>query len=92
MNEPSVFLTENMTMPDDVQHRIDEPGFTPRIARHMEIHNVFGMENSRATYEGLLKLNLTCALLCLLVRLIPAANATQPHGRVITLALGTISA
>jgi len=57
MNEPSVFLTPNLTMPDDVQHRIDEPGFRPRTSTHLEIHNVYGMENSRATYEGLLKLN-----------------------------------
>jgi alpha-glucosidase len=57
MNEPSVFLTDNSTMPDNAQHRIDEPGFRPRTATHLEIHNVYGMENSRATYEGLLKLN-----------------------------------
>ena len=57
MNEPSVFQTANQTMPDTVQHRIEEPGFRPRIATHLEIHNVYGMENSRATYEGLLKLN-----------------------------------
>jgi alpha-glucosidase len=57
MDEPSVFLTTNMTMPDDAQHRIDEPGFRLRKASHLEIHNVFGMENSRATYEGLLKLD-----------------------------------
>ncbi len=57
MNEPSVFQTVKMTMPDDTQHRIEEPGFRPRVASHLEIHNVYGMENSRATYEGLLKLN-----------------------------------
>jgi alpha-glucosidase len=57
MGEPSIFLTDNLTMPDNAQHRIDEPGFLPRTASHLEIHNVFGMENSRATYEGLLKLN-----------------------------------
>jgi alpha-glucosidase len=56
MNEPSVFGTANKTMPDDVRHRIDEPGFEKRTASHREIHNVYGMENSRATYEGLLKL------------------------------------
>ena len=56
MNEPSIFDTPNKTMPDDVQHRIDEPGFKPRIANHLEIHNVFGMQNSRATYDGLLTL------------------------------------
>ena len=57
MNEPSVFLTDNFTMPDTAQHRIDEPGFQQRTANHLEIHNVYGMENSRATFEGLLKLN-----------------------------------
>ena len=57
MNEPSVFSTPNHTMPDDVQHRIDEPGFRSRTATHLEIHNVFGMQNSRATYDGLRKLN-----------------------------------
>ena len=56
MNEPAVFLAPSKTMPDDVQHRIDEPGFAPRVASHLEIHNVFGMENSRGTYEGLRKL------------------------------------
>src|SRR5580700_5465239 len=40
-------------MPLDVVHRIDEPGFASRTATHAEIHNVYGMENSRATYEGL---------------------------------------
>ncbi|WP_433966892.1 glycoside hydrolase family 31 protein [Tunturiibacter gelidiferens] len=56
MNEPSVFETPSKTMPLDVVHRIDEPGFVPRSALHAEIHNVYGMENSRATYEGLLAL------------------------------------
>ncbi|HVZ16318.1 MAG TPA: TIM-barrel domain-containing protein, partial [Terriglobales bacterium] len=57
MNEPSVFNPANKTIPDDVQHRIDEPGFRTRVATHREIHNVYGMENSRATYEGLLKIS-----------------------------------
>jgi alpha-glucosidase len=57
MNEPSVFLTPLLTMPGDVRHRIDESGFRPRTATHLEIHNVYGMENSRATYDGLIKLN-----------------------------------
>lgn len=56
MNEPSVFKAPNKTMPDTVRHRIEEPGFRDRVANHLEIHNVYGMENSRATYEGLLKL------------------------------------
>jgi alpha-glucosidase len=57
MNEPSVFNTPTKTMPDDTQHRIEEPGFRKRTAGHLEIHNVYGMENSRATYDGQLALN-----------------------------------
>ena len=53
MNEPAIFDVPSKTMPDDIQHRIDEPGFPKRTASHLEIHNVYGMENSRATYDGL---------------------------------------
>ena len=56
MNEPAIFQVPSKTMPDDVQHRIEEPGFTTRTASHLEIHNIFGMQNSRGTYEGLLRL------------------------------------
>jgi alpha-glucosidase len=56
MNEPSVFDVPGKTMPDDVQHRIDEPGFRKRTALHLEIHNIYGMQNSRGTYEGELAL------------------------------------
>ncbi len=56
MNEPSVFATASKTMPLDVVHRIDESGFQKRIATQREIHNVYGMLNSRATYKGLLAL------------------------------------
>ena len=57
MNEPSVFDGPGLTMPGDTVHRIEEPGFQKRTATHLEIHNVYGMENSRATYDGLLKLS-----------------------------------
>jgi alpha-glucosidase len=57
MNEPAVFTYPSKTMPDATRHRIDEPGFQKRTASHLEIHNVCGMENSRATYEGVLQLN-----------------------------------
>jgi alpha-glucosidase len=56
MNEPSVFKVRTKTMPLNVVHRIEEPGFTTRKASHAEMHNVYGMLNSRATYEGLLRL------------------------------------
>jgi alpha-glucosidase len=57
MNEPVISNTATGTLPLDVKHRIEEPGFTSRITTHQEIHNIVGMENSRATYEGLLQLN-----------------------------------
>ena len=56
MNEPAIFHVPSKSMPDDVQHRIDEPGFVPRVASHLEVHNIYGMQNSRGTFEGLLKL------------------------------------
>jgi alpha-glucosidase len=57
MNEPSIFHVPTKTMREDVVHRIDEPGFVKRSATHAEIHNVYGAENSRATFEGLQHLN-----------------------------------
>ncbi len=56
MNEPAVFTYPTKTMPDAVEHRIDEPGFAKRTATHLEIHNLYGMQNSRATFEGALAL------------------------------------
>ena len=50
MNEPSVFVPSK-TAPLDTVHNVDG-----RITDHREIHNVFGMENVRATYEGMLRL------------------------------------
>jgi alpha-glucosidase len=54
MNEPAIFNTPTRTMPDDVQHRIEMPGFQTRTTDHREIHNVYGMLNSEGTYEGML--------------------------------------
>ena len=51
MNEPAVF-NETKTMPLDVVHRLDDGS----AVDHRAIHNVFGMENARATYDGLRKL------------------------------------
>ena len=56
MNEPSVFDSHTKTIPLDVQGPIDEPGFQNRTAAQREVHNIMGMQNSRATYEGLLSL------------------------------------
>jgi alpha-glucosidase len=52
MNEPAIFERADKTMPLDVQHRLDDG----TVLDHRAIHNVLGMENARATYEGLLKL------------------------------------
>jgi alpha-glucosidase len=56
MNEPAIFDTPSKTIPLDTVHRIDSDGFTPRAATHAEIHNVYGMENSRATRDAALAL------------------------------------
>ena len=56
MNEPAIFETPTKTMPLDVVHRIASDDFAPRTATHAEIHNVYGMENTRATYDGLRRL------------------------------------
>src|SRR5438105_3592320 len=52
MNEPAIFERADKTMPLDTVHRLDgQPSQS-----HRAIHNVFGMENARATYEGLRRL------------------------------------
>ncbi|MFM5916525.1 MAG: TIM-barrel domain-containing protein [Novosphingobium sp.] len=56
MNEPAIFKSPNKSMPLDVVHRIEGDGFETRTATHREMHNVYGMENTRATYEGLRRL------------------------------------
>jgi len=51
MNEPAIFGRADKTMPLDIVHSVEG-----RKTDHREIHNVFGMQNARATYEGLLAL------------------------------------
>src|SRR5438132_976831 len=49
---PPMFERADKTMPLDTVHRLDgQPSQS-----HRAIHNVFGMENARATYEGLRRL------------------------------------
>ena len=57
MNEPAIFETPSKTMPLGNLHRIEGDGFAARTATHAEVHNVYGMQNSRATFEGLRKLD-----------------------------------
>jgi len=56
MNEPAVFETPGHTMPNSNLHRIESDDFAPRTAAHSEMHNVYGMQNTRGTYEGMLSL------------------------------------
>ena len=53
MNEPAIFDTPTKTMPLDIVHRIASDDFAARTGTHAELHNVYGMENTRATYDGL---------------------------------------
>jgi len=52
MNEPALFERADKTMPLDTRHRLDDGSSLD----HRAIHNVYGMENVRATYDGLRKL------------------------------------
>ncbi|HMD42840.1 MAG TPA: glycoside hydrolase family 31 protein [Candidatus Acidoferrum sp.] len=52
MNEPALFETPTKTMPLDNRHRMDDG----TSLEHRAIHNVFGMQNVRGTYDGLRKL------------------------------------
>ena len=52
MNEPSVFQRADKTMPLDTRHRMDDG----TSVDHRAVHNMFGMQNARATYDGLRKL------------------------------------
>jgi alpha-glucosidase len=52
MNEPAVFERADKTMPIETVHRLDDG----TKLDHRAIHNIFGMENARATYDGLRKL------------------------------------
>jgi alpha-glucosidase len=52
MNEPAIFKREDKTFPLETVHRLDDG----TKVDHRAIHNVFGMQNVRATYDGLLKL------------------------------------
>ena len=52
MNEPATFEEPTHTLPLDTVGRIEGDGFAPRTATQAEIHNVYGLLNARATYEG----------------------------------------
>ena len=53
MNEPAVFNVPSKTMPDNNWHRADTDLGGPNI--HRKYHNIYGMQMSRATREGMLR-------------------------------------
>ncbi|MDH3321508.1 MAG: glycoside hydrolase family 31 protein [Flavobacteriaceae bacterium] len=50
MNEPAVMEVPNKTFPNDVRHDYDG-----NPCSHRKAHNIYGMQMSKATYEGLVK-------------------------------------
>ena len=50
MNEPAVFEVESKTFPEDVRHDYDG-----HPCSHRKAHNIYGMQMTRATYEGVKK-------------------------------------
>lgn len=53
MNEPAVFNVGSKTMPDDNWHRADADLGGPGV--HRKYHNIYGMQMSRATRDGMLQ-------------------------------------
>jgi len=53
MNEPAVFNVASKTMPDDNWHRADPELGGP--GEHRRYHNIYGMQMSRATRDGMLQ-------------------------------------
>lgn len=51
MNEPAMFRVNNLTFPDDVRHDYDGAP-----TDHKKAHNIFGMQMTRASFDGLKKL------------------------------------
>lgn len=48
MNEPAVFKVNHKTFPDEVLHHYDG-----ELTNHRKAHNIYGLQMSRSTYEGL---------------------------------------
>ncbi len=51
MNEPAIFHVQNKTLADDVLHH-----FEGQWASHRQLHNVYGLLMTRASWEGLRRL------------------------------------
>ena len=51
MNEPSVFNQKEITMPKLNLHVLSDG----RIVLHRDVHNIYGLMMSKATYEGMVE-------------------------------------
>jgi len=87
MNEPALFERVDKTMPLDTRHRLDD-GTT---LDHRAIHNVYGMENVRATYDACASCSPTSGHSCSPAPLTLALSGTPPLGPVTTAAPGITS-
>lgn len=52
MNEPAIFKIRRLTFPDEVRHDYDG-----QLTNHQKAHNIYGQQMSRATQQGLKKLD-----------------------------------
>jgi alpha-glucosidase len=52
MNEPAILEVESKTLPNDVRHDYDG-----NTCSHRKAHNIYGMQMTRATYDGVKKFN-----------------------------------
>lgn len=52
MNEPAVFEVKHKTLPDDIRHHFDG-----QPCSHKKAHNIYGMQMSRASYQGIKRHN-----------------------------------
>ncbi|OAV45545.1 TIM-barrel domain-containing protein [Lewinella sp. 4G2] len=48
MNEPAMFKVNNLTFPDNIRHDMDG-----QPSHHKEAHNIYGLQMTRASYDGL---------------------------------------
>lgn len=51
MNEPSVFNSPEITMPKLAIHAL----YNGEAVLHRDVHNIYGLMMSKATYEGLVE-------------------------------------
>ena len=84
MNEPSVFQRADKTMPLETRHRMDDG----TSVDHRAVHNMFGMQNTRATYEVCANCRATSGHSFSRARRMPAPSAMPLRGPATTVQRG----